>query len=124
MMKFPWKVRTWLIFTLLCGNLLVFAFSWYSLHRSRQQYEQSAQTLSRNIAQAVNQEVSDGVEKINLALHTLTDELEDQLTENGIDKKVMIAYMTRHEQRMPQIEAFRVSNAAGQVILGKGLDSA
>ncbi len=122
MMKFSWKVRTWLILTLLCGNLLVFAFSWYSLHRSRQQYEQSAQTLSRNIARAVNQEVSDGVEKINLALHTLTDELEDQLAENGIDEKVMRVYMTRHEQRMPQIEAFRVSNAAGQVILGKGLD--
>ena len=121
-MKRFMKMRTWLIFTLLSGNLLVFAFSWYSLHRSRQQYEQSAQTLSQNIARAVNQEVSDGVEKIDLALHTLINELEDQLREKGIDDKVMKTYMTRYEQRMPQIEAFRVSNVAGRVILGKGLD--
>ncbi len=122
MKKVSWQLRTWLILTLLCSNILVLAFSWYSLHRSRQQYEQNAQTLSQNIAKAVNQEVSDGVEKINLVLRTLTDELEDQLARQGIDNPLMNAYITRHQQRMPQVEGFRVSNAVGQIILGDGLN--
>ncbi len=114
-------MRSFVIAGLICSNLLVFALSGYSLHESRQQYELRAQTLSQNMASAVAQEVSSSVHNIDLTLRVLADELERQLAGNGIDEAQTLAVLTRHEQRLPQVEAFRVSNASGLFIIGKGL---
>jgi PAS domain S-box-containing protein len=118
------RLRQLLVLGLVCANILVFAFAGYSLYRSRQQYELRAQTLSKNIARAVDQDVSGSIGKIDLALHTIADELEHQLAGKGIDEQEIKAYMLRHEQRLPQIEGLRVSNTAGWVFLGKGLEKA
>lgn len=92
------------------------------MHLSRDQYELQAETLTQNIASAVDQNVSDSIEKIDLALRTVVDELEEHLAGKGIDELKMAAFLARHEQRLPEVEAFRVANAEGRVILGKGLN--
>ncbi|MEI7430911.1 MAG: PAS domain S-box protein, partial [Betaproteobacteria bacterium] len=116
------RLRTLLIVGLVCANLMVLAFSGYSLYQSRQQYELRAQTLSQNIARAVDQEVSSSIEKIDLSLSTVVDELEQHLASaKGIDEHSIRGYMTRQEERLPHIEGLRISNATGQVFLGKNL---
>jgi len=114
--------RRLLILGLVCSNLLVFAFSAYSLLESRQQYELRAQKQTQNIALAVEENLSNSIEKIDLALLAVADELERQLAGKGIDGAAMNAFLARHERRLPEVEAFRVADAGGLVILGKGLD--
>ena len=114
--------RFLLIAGLLCSNILVFVLSGYSLQQSRQRYEQRAEALTQNIARALDQNLSNSIEKIDLALRTVADELERQLAEGGINEAKMASFLARQEQRLPETEAFRVSNAEGLVILGKGLD--
>jgi PAS domain S-box-containing protein len=114
--------RFLLIAGLLCSNILVFILSGYSLQQSRQRYEQRAEALTQSIARALDQNLSNSIEKIDLALHTVADELERQLAEGGISEAKMASFLARQEQRLPETEAFRVSNADGLVILGKGLD--
>jgi PAS domain S-box-containing protein len=116
------SMRTWLVLGLVCSNILVFAVCGYSLSRSRQQYELRAQTLSQNIASGLDHIVSSSVKEIDLALHTVVDELERELAGKGIDEKTMNAFMARQEERITQIDGFRVSNAAGQVTVGTGLN--
>ncbi|MBV5336653.1 MAG: hypothetical protein J0653_01180, partial [Deltaproteobacteria bacterium] len=116
------RFRALLILGLVSANVLAFAFSAYSLYHSRQQYDLRAQTLSQNIAGAVDREISSSIDKINLSLHTIADELEQHLANTKvIDEQTIKAYITRQEQRLPHIEGLRVANASGQIFLGKNL---
>lgn len=121
-MTLPQRLRLMLVAGLVCANTLVFVLSGNSLYISRQHYEQRAQTLTQNIASALDQSVSGTIEKIDLALHTVVDELERQLAGKGLDESAMNAFLVRQEQRLPEVEAFRVARADGLVILGKGLN--
>ena len=102
-------------------NLLVFALSGYSLYQSRQQFELRARTMTQNIAGALDQRISASMEKIDLALRTVADELERQLAGKGIDAPAMNAFLARHEGRVPEIDGIRVADAQGLHILGKGV---
>ena len=121
-MKPNLHLRSLLIAVLLGSNILVFVLSGISLQNSHRQYEQQAETHTQNIAKAIDQSLSNSIEKIDLALRTVGDELQRQLGAGGIDEKAMNAFIARQEQRLPEIEAFRVSDAEGLVILGKGLN--
>jgi signal transduction histidine kinase/DNA-binding response OmpR family regulator/HPt (histidine-containing phosphotransfer) domain-containing protein len=111
-----------LITAMVAANVMVLALSAHSLYQSRQQYQLRAEMLTQNVASAVDQNVSNSIEKIDLALRTVADELERQLAGNGIDEAAMTVFLTRQEQRLPEVEAFRVANVEGLVILGKGLN--
>lgn len=117
------RLRTLLIVVLLSSNFLMLVLSVQSIQQSRQQHELSAQVMTQNVANALDQNLSSSIERIDLALRTVADELEKQLaTRQGIDTAAMTAFLSRHEKRLPELEAFRVANADGLVILGKGLN--
>ena len=115
------QLRSLLILCLIGSNILLFTLAGSALYQSYQQEESEARTVTQNIAGAVDQDVSNSIGKIDLALHTVADELEYQLAGNGVDELAMNVYLARLEQRLPEIEACRVTNASGTVILGKGL---
>jgi PAS domain S-box-containing protein len=103
-------------------NIVVMVLSAQSLGHSRQQHELRSQTLTQNIAVALNQNVSNRIQKIDLALQTMVDELERQLGDKGLDNASVTAMLSRHEQRLPEAEAIRVADKVGLVILGKGVN--
>ncbi|MFZ4537092.1 PAS domain S-box protein [Propionivibrio sp.] len=112
-------LRGLVILILVISNVAVFGLSWYFLLHSRQQYELRARTLSQNIASAVEQNLSSRIEKVDLALRSVADELERLLASKGIDEQAMTAYLSTQEQRLPEVDTFRVANAEGLIILGK-----
>jgi len=120
-MTTPRHLHTLLVAGLICSNLLVFVLSGFSLYQSRLQYELRAEDLTRNIASALDLNLSGSIERIDLALRTVADELERQLAGPGIDPAYMNAFLARQQERLPMTEAFRVANADGRVILGKGV---
>lgn len=115
------NLRVLLLIGLISANLIVWAVSGLSLHQSRQQHELRARTATINITNALDHSVSSSIDKIDLALRTVVDELEDQLAHKGIDEKVTNIFLERHQHRLPELEAFRVADANGLVFLGKGV---
>ncbi|WP_374342493.1 PAS domain S-box protein [Azonexus sp.] len=119
------RLRVMLVASLVLANIAVIALAIQELHPSFLQYESRARVLTQNTAAAADQNVSSSVDKIDLALRTVADELERQLAATGrIDPASMNAFLLRHEQRLPEVEAFRVADADGLVFLGKGVDPA
>ncbi|UCV12701.1 response regulator [Dechloromonas denitrificans] len=116
------NLRRLLLAGLLCSNALVIFLSAYSIQQSREQYEQRAEALTQTVASALEQSLSNSIDKIDLALRTVADELERQLTTGRLDEAAMNAFMARQKQRLPELEAFRVADAQGFVILGDGVD--
>ncbi len=116
------NLRPLLLFGMLAINLMMLVIGAYSLQQSHAQYELRAQLQSRNVASALEQNVASSIDKIDLALQATVDELEHQLASRHFDDAFMEAFLTRQMQRLPEVEAFRVANAAGHVFLGKGVD--
>ena len=117
-------VRHLLLIGLIGANVLVTLLTGISLVQSRSQYEQRAEVLTQNIAQALDQTVSNNIARIDLALGVVVDELEHQLVEKGVEPARINEFLARQEKRLPEAEGFRVADAEGNVILGKGVDPA
>ena len=120
-MKLHRSPKHLLIIGLICSNMLVIALSTYSLINSKKQYDLRAETQTQNIANALDQSLSSSIAKLDLSLRLVAEELERQLIRGAIDDPSMNAFLARMEQRVPEAEAFRVANADGIVILGKGV---
>ena len=112
------RLRALLIWSLVGTNLVVFALAGYSLYQSRQQYERRAEAQTKSVVNAAERNVSNNIEKIDLALRAVVDELERQLAASGIDEKAMTNFLARHELRLPEVEGLRVTDDQGMVILG------
>jgi len=110
--------RTLLLLALIGANLLVVASSGYSLVRSRQHYQQQAELMTQNIANALDLNLSGSIQKIDLMLRAVADELERQAAAGGVDDAVMNAFLARQTQRLPEIESLRATDAEGFIILG------
>ena len=111
-----WRAPLWI--GLVCVNVLVFVLSGYALHRSWQQHQLEAQVLTQNTANALDQLVSDSVDKIDLTLLTVADELERQLASGGIDEAAMNAFVVRQSHRVPELENLTVIDVEGLMIIG------
>lgn len=119
----PRTQRRVLVWGLLCCNLLVFFLAGYSLVIERRQYESQAEVLTQNISGAIDQSLTGSVQRIELALRSVADELERQLAATGrLNEKSVITLLERQEKRLPEVEAFRIADAAGSVVLGRGVD--
>ena len=118
-MSSPRQLRKLLIAGLLGVNLLVVAFCSFFLYQSRLQHERTAEQQTQNIANAVDQNVSGSVERIDLVLRMAVDELERRLAEGIFEDTSTNAFLTRLASRLPEVEALRAADAEGHVILGK-----
>ena len=121
-LKLSGHLRAILTTGLVGANVLVFSLSGYSLYQSRQQYELRAQAQTENVASALDQSVSGSIEKVDLALRAVVDELERQLADKGIDDAAMAAFVARQEQRLPEVDGFRVAGADGSLMFGRGVN--
>ena len=115
------SARTLLLVGLVSANLVVLGLSGADLHQSRQQYEDRAQVQTRSIANALDQNISNSIGRIDLTLRVVADELEHQLAGRHIDEPRMMAFLGKQEKRLPEIDALRVSDDQGLMILGKGI---
>jgi PAS domain S-box-containing protein len=116
------RARTLLVIALLGANLLVFVLAAYSLHHSKALYEQQAETLTKNVVGSLDQSVSGSIRSIDLALHAIVDDLEQQLAKGKIDEASISASIARNQQRNPELEGLRIADASGLVFLGTGID--
>jgi PAS domain S-box-containing protein len=114
--------RALIITGLVIGNLFIAVLAGYFLYQSRQHYEQRAEISTQNIAQAIDQSLSNSIEKVDLALCAVADELERQLASGGIKAGEINTVLATYEKRIYDVEGIRVTNTAGAVIYGKGVE--
>ncbi|HEY6898128.1 MAG TPA: EAL domain-containing protein [Rhodocyclaceae bacterium] len=106
------------------GSLLVCGLAAYSLNNSSQDRLHQATVETQNIALVVDQAVSFSLRRIDLVLHTTADELERQQRAGGVRPKEMNAFLDRLQQRLPEVDGIRITDARGVVILGPGVEPA
>jgi len=92
--------------------------AYQALQASRtRQYEEVRDTTG-NLANLLQQNIADSAQRIDLGLQIIADVLEHQLSKGAIDEKSIDKLLKLQQPRYPEVDAFRITNAAGEVILG------
>ena len=93
-----------------------------SLRQSRTQYEEKAVISTRNLAMVLEKQLVGVIEKINLTLLAVSDELEQQSVHGATDVQKLNAVMSRLHTRLPELDSLRATNAHGDIVYGVGVD--
>ena len=116
------KVMAARLLALALVSLIFFAtLGIVALLQSRRQYEERAEITTQNLAQALSSQIGAAVEKIDLVIQSLGDEVEEQLASGAIDERGLNAYIARQARRLPVLDGLRVVNAKGENAYGIGI---
>lgn len=99
-------------------NLVVAGLIVFSLIRSKEDYKAHAVVTTQNIAQTLGGELSGTIANVDLAIQSVTDEAERQLQSGGIRDSELSKLIIRAHSRLPQLVAFRATDAKGDAIYG------
>ena len=116
------RARLFLVAGLVGANLLVFVLAYFSVERSKALYEEQPRTQTQNVVRSLDQSVSGSIRSIDLVLHAIVDELEQQLAAGGIHEAAINRLIARSQERLPELEGLRIADASGLVFLGTGVN--
>ncbi|HEX7155773.1 MAG TPA: PAS domain S-box protein, partial [Burkholderiaceae bacterium] len=101
-------------------NSLVLALVVLSLVRSRDDHRDRAAVATQNIAQLLDRGVTESLQRTDRALLTVSDELQREIAENGIDGHVLNDFLVRAFSRQPDFDTLVVTDDRGEVIVAAG----
>jgi|GEM_PF-1538917 len=97
-------------------NLFVLGMVGLSLQRSYGQYMQVSRLSAENISRVLEEGLTRFIDKVDLTLLDVVEELDRQKSAGRIDAAAMTAFMGRHDERLPEALGLRVVNAEGQLL--------
>ena len=104
------------------ADLFFIGLAVYSLDRSRARYEERAEVTTQNLARVFAGEIGDAVDKIDLTVRTVADEVEKETAGGGEETPALEALIARQQARLPVLDGLRVVDAAGENVHGTGVD--
>ena len=103
------------------ANLFFFGLAGLSLWQSRMRYEERAEITTQNLSLALSDEINNAIDKIDLTVLTVADEVEKQLATGGIDAEALNTFIARHRARLTVLDGLRIVNAQGENAYGTGV---
>ena len=113
------KLGLQLLLALFVVNATAVAWAVRALSEQKSAAVQTAEATTQNLAAMLDQNITSSVEKIDLALLAVVDELQRQLQQAGrFDDAQVNGMLATYQQRMKGLVAIRVANVEGLVVLG------
>ncbi|MDP3538532.1 MAG: PAS domain S-box protein [Azonexus sp.] len=117
-------VQRWLIVGVIVINAVVAAVAFQSLMYSRERTVEQVRSTTSNLAKLLEENVANSARNIDLALLSVVDSLERQGREGQLQDEVIDQRLKVQQERLPEVDAFRVTNGRGEVLWGKGVNRA
>lgn len=105
-------------------NIFIYSMLGLSLQQSYRQYQVRAETTTNNLSQMLSEQISDDIERLDLALLNTAEEIEQKIAAGGLNKQALNAYLMRQQARLPEVMSLRMADAQGMVKYGGGVTSA
>lgn len=96
-------------------NLVVIGLVGVVLVQNRTRNESQATLLSENYARILEQNLSGFIDKIDITLLTVRDEVVRQTAQGGINDKALATFLDRQDTHIPAAHSLRVTDAEGIV---------
>jgi signal transduction histidine kinase len=108
--------------TIVVINLLVMGLAGLSLRQNWIQHKKQAAVTTQNLSQVLERYISGFIDKIDVALLTVADEIEKQVAGGGSNRKDLDLFIARQYARLPELDGLRMANAQGDITCGTGLE--
>jgi PAS domain S-box-containing protein len=118
------NLTRWLVIVVVLMNLVVIAIGVQSLRYSRERTVEQVRNATTNLAELLENNISESAQRIDLALLNIVDSLEHRMARHTMTDAEIEHTLAVHKERLPEVDAFRVSNVKGDVLWGKGVDRA
>lgn len=102
-------------------NLLVILLLGVALRQSRIQYAERATISTRNLALVLEKQLIGSIEKADMALQSVVDEIGHNSVSGRIDAVKMNRYLSQLHGRLPEIDSLLTAGADGTVICSAGV---
>ena len=102
-------------------DLALIALGCVWLQNHRQQYQDRAIVTSQNIGRLLEQSIADSIERTDLSLNVIGDEISRQMSAGKIEQQRLNAFIARQHARMPDLDGIWVSDAAGNIRYGTNI---
>ncbi len=106
---------------LLVLNLFVLCLSVVALRQNHRQARASAATTARNLTQVLERDLRGDIQRIDLALFTLRQEMLRQMSAGGLQEGAVNAYIAKLFTQFPELSSIRTANAEGRIDHGIGI---
>jgi len=114
--------RNRLFLGVLLANLLVIGLVALSALHSYQQYQTNAEITTRNLAHTLEKETAGTLKTIDEAMLSVLEMVELQQRAHSMDVVSLNAKIQRIHGRLPELDALRITDRAGNLIAGSGVD--
>ncbi|GFO69813.1 hypothetical protein GMLC_33920 [Geomonas limicola] len=115
-----YRYRSLIVIGFAICNLMVIVLAWHFLQESRNQHEQYAEVVSQNLGKAIDESISGAIEKVDLSLRALVDELEEKPAWDGRRKDQIEGMLASYQRRLPGGEGIDVTDRLGRVVYRSG----
>jgi len=116
------KFMIWLVAGVFLINLVIILIGIQSLIYSRERTVEQVRNTTSNLAALLAQNIGDSGRRIDLALLSIVDALEHQMTHGGLDDDTVNRILAAQKDRLPEVDGFRASDSEGRVLWGKGVN--
>lgn len=99
-------------------NLFVIALAASALRQSWRQYQERAETNTRNLSRVLEEEIGGDIEKIDVTLLTTSEEVTRQMRAGPINEQELNQFLLRQQSLLPEIFSLRVTDSRGEVAYG------
>ena len=104
------------------ANLFVFGVVAFSLYQSFGEVEERADVTTQSLSRLLAEGIAGDLDKIDVVLLNVADEIERQIASGGIDRKALNAFLDRKQGRLPETFSVRVLDTKGIVSYGQGVN--
>ena len=118
------RVAALLALGVIAVNAVIIAIGVRGLLHSREQTVAQVRETTATLATLLDGELTSTFGRIELSLHTIADAMEGMLRDGRVNETELERLLAIHGSHHPEIDAFRVSDAEGQVLWGKDVDRA
>jgi len=102
-------------------NLFVMALSGLSLYQSYGQYQGRATVFAVDLARLLEQNINDAIDKVDLQLLSVADEVSRQRSSGKTDATAINAFVDRQRIRVPDMDTLRTTDADGNINPSSGV---
>ena len=99
-------------------NIAIIVLVGIFIRRSRLPYEERATTTTQNLSQVIEEYVSGVIARIDVALLSVADESERQLSGGNSNRRDINTFLVQQRARLPELDALLITNANGEIVYG------
>ncbi|GGC59599.1 response regulator [Undibacterium terreum] len=117
---FSRKLQLRLVAGVVIINLLVFCLAGFSLYQSWDQFQQRAIIESNSHLQILERDITSSLDRVDFAFLSVSDQFVQQSGNASYDQSELSKTIARIFARQPDLEALRIANEKGDVLVGSG----